>query len=60
MSNQRKSIPGPPLFKIDINAGFHLHVKSFLYRDKASFTHLAKHILVKITVLPILDFLEVM
>ena len=32
---------------------------SFLYRNKASFTHAAKHTLVKLTILPILDFGDV-
>ncbi|CDQ78300.1 unnamed protein product [Oncorhynchus mykiss] len=31
----------------------------FLFRNKASFTHVAKHILVKLTILPILDFCDV-
>uniref|UniRef100_A0A8C7L5R6 Reverse transcriptase domain-containing protein n=1 Tax=Oncorhynchus kisutch TaxID=8019 RepID=A0A8C7L5R6_ONCKI len=31
----------------------------FLYRNKASFTHAAKHTLVKLTILPILDFGDV-
>jgi hypothetical protein len=31
----------------------------FLFRNKASFTHLAKHNLVKLTILPILDFGDV-
>ena len=32
---------------------------SFLFRNKASFTHAAKHTLVKLTILPILDFGDV-
>ena len=32
---------------------------SFLYRNKTSFTHAAKHTLVKLTILPILDFGDV-
>jgi hypothetical protein len=32
---------------------------SFLYHNKASFTHAAKHTLVKPTILPILDFVDV-
>ena len=31
----------------------------FLFRNKASFTHAAKHNLVKLTILPILDFGDV-
>ena len=31
----------------------------FLFRDKESFTHAAKHTLVKLTILPILDFGDV-
>ena len=31
----------------------------FLYCNKASFTHAAKHTLVKLTILPILDFVDV-
>ena len=31
----------------------------FLFRNKASFTHAAKHTLVKLTILPILDFGDV-
>jgi hypothetical protein len=32
----------------------------FLFRNKASFTHAAKHTLIKLTILPILDFSDVM
>ena len=31
----------------------------FLFRNKESFTHAAKHTLVKLTILPILDFGDV-
>jgi hypothetical protein len=39
----------------------HLHSISIqnLFRNKASFTHAAKHTLVKLTILPILDFCDV-
>ncbi|CDQ76585.1 unnamed protein product [Oncorhynchus mykiss] len=53
----------------DWKLSFQTHIKhlqskiisriGFLYRNKASFTHAAKHILVKLTVLPILDFGDV-
>ena len=40
----------------------HLQIKSrigFLFRNKASFTHVAKDTIVKLTILPILDFCDV-
>ncbi|CDQ99404.1 unnamed protein product [Oncorhynchus mykiss] len=54
---------------LDCKLSFQTHIKhlqskiksriGFLYRNKASFTHAAKHILVKLTILPILDFGDV-
>ena len=54
---------------LDCKLSFRAHIKhlqskmkyriSFLYRNKASFTHAAKHPLVKLTILPILDFGDV-
>ena len=51
---------------LDWKLSFQTHIKHlqskiksricFLYRNKASFTHAAKHALVKLTILPILDF----
>ena len=51
---------------LDCKLSFQTHIKhlqskitsriSFLFRKKASFTHAAKHTLVKLTILPILDF----
>jgi hypothetical protein len=51
---------------LDCKLSFQTHIKhlqskitsriSFLFRNKASFTHAAKHTLVKLTILPILDF----
>ncbi|CDQ97695.1 unnamed protein product [Oncorhynchus mykiss] len=51
---------------LDYKLSFQTHIKhlqsniksriNFLFRNKASFTHAAKHTLVKLTVLPILDF----
>ena len=51
---------------LDCKLSFQTHIKhlqskiksriGFLYRNKASFTHAAKHTLVKLTILPILDF----
>ena len=49
----------------DCKLSFQTHIKhlqskvtfriSFLFRNKASFTHSAKHTLIKLTILPILD-----
>ena len=54
---------------LDCKLSFQTHIKhlqsktksriSFLFRNKASFTHAAKHTLVKLTILPILDFGDV-
>uniref|UniRef100_A0A673ZBM9 Reverse transcriptase domain-containing protein n=1 Tax=Salmo trutta TaxID=8032 RepID=A0A673ZBM9_SALTR len=54
---------------LDCTLSFQTHIKrlqskmksriGFLYRNKASFTHAAKHTLVKLTILPILDFGDV-
>ena len=54
---------------LDCKLSFQTHIKhlqskiksgfGFLYRNKASFTHAAKHTLVKLTILPILDFGDV-
>ena len=54
---------------LDCNISFQTHIKHlqskmksricFLIRNKASFTHAAKHTLVKLTILPILDFSDV-
>uniref|UniRef100_A0A8K9UWH0 Reverse transcriptase domain-containing protein n=1 Tax=Oncorhynchus mykiss TaxID=8022 RepID=A0A8K9UWH0_ONCMY len=54
---------------LDCNLSFQTHIKhlqskvksriGFLFRNKASFTHAAKHTLVKLTILPILDFGDV-
>uniref|UniRef100_A0A4W5JED3 Reverse transcriptase domain-containing protein n=1 Tax=Hucho hucho TaxID=62062 RepID=A0A4W5JED3_9TELE len=54
---------------LDCKLSFQTHIKhlqskitsriGFLYRNKASFTHAAKHTLVKLTILPILDFSDV-
>jgi hypothetical protein len=51
---------------LDCKLSFQTHIKhlqskmnsriGFLFRNKASFTHGAKHTLVKLTILPILDF----
>jgi hypothetical protein len=51
---------------LDCKLSFQTHIKhlqskmksriGFLFCNKASFTHAAKHILVKLTILPILDF----
>ena len=51
---------------LDCKLSFQTHMKhlqskiksriSFLFHNKASFTHVAKHTLVKLTLLPILDF----
>ena len=51
---------------LDCKLSFQTHIKhlqykikcriGFLFRNKASFTHAAKHTLVKLTILPILDF----
>ena len=51
---------------LDWKLSFQTHIKhrqskiksriDFLYRNKASFTHAAKHTVVKLTILPILDF----
>ena len=51
---------------LDFKLSFQTHIKhiqskitsriSFLFRNKTSFTHAAKHTLVKLTMLPILDF----
>ena len=54
---------------LDCKLSFQTHIKhlqskikfriGFLYRNKASFTHAAKHTLVKLTILPIFDFGDV-
>uniref|UniRef100_A0A8C7DA57 Reverse transcriptase domain-containing protein n=1 Tax=Oncorhynchus kisutch TaxID=8019 RepID=A0A8C7DA57_ONCKI len=54
---------------LDSKLSFQTHIKhlqskvksriGFLFRNKASFTHAAKHTLVKLTILPILDFGDV-
>ena len=54
---------------LDCKLYFQTHIKhlqskiksriGFRYRNKASFTHAAKHTLVKLTILPILDFGDV-
>ena len=54
---------------LDCKLSFQTHIKNlqskvksridFLFRNKASFTHAAKHTLVKLTILPILDFRDV-
>ncbi|CDQ99649.1 unnamed protein product [Oncorhynchus mykiss] len=54
---------------LDCKLSFQTHIKhlqskiksriGFLYRNKASFTHASKHTLVKLTILPILDFGDV-
>ncbi|CDQ63333.1 unnamed protein product [Oncorhynchus mykiss] len=54
---------------LDCKLSFQTHIKhlqskvksriDFLFRNKASFTHAAKHTLVKLTILPILDFGDV-
>ena len=54
---------------LDCKLSFQTHIKhleskiksgiGFLYRNKASFTHAAKHTLVKLTILPVLDFGDV-
>ena len=54
---------------LDCKLSFQTHIKhlqskiesriGFLFRNKASFTHPAKHTLVKLTILPILDFGDV-
>ncbi|CDQ80962.1 unnamed protein product [Oncorhynchus mykiss] len=54
---------------LDCKLSFQSHIKhlqskiksriGFLFRNKASFTHAAKHTLVKLTILPILDFGDV-
>ena len=51
---------------LDSSLSFNAHINkpqtkikarlAFLFRNKASFTHAAKHTLVKMTVLPILDY----
>ena len=51
---------------LDCQLSFQTHIKhlqskmksriGFLFRNKASFTHAAKHTLVKLTILPMLDF----
>ena len=51
---------------LDCKLSFQTHIKhlqskiksriGFLFRNKSSFTHAAKHTLVKLTILPILDF----
>uniref|UniRef100_A0A8K9XH44 Reverse transcriptase domain-containing protein n=1 Tax=Oncorhynchus mykiss TaxID=8022 RepID=A0A8K9XH44_ONCMY len=55
---------------LDCKLSFQTHIKhlqskvksriGFLFRNKASFTHAAKHTLVKLTFLPILDFGDVL
>ena len=57
------------LINEDCKLSFQTHIKhlqskiksriGFLFRNKASFTHAAKHTLVKLTILPILDFGDV-
>ena len=54
---------------LDCKLSFQTHIKhlqskitsriGFLYRNKAPFTHAAKHTLIKLTILPILDFGDV-
>ena len=54
---------------LDCKLSFQTHIKhlqskvkstiGFLFRNKASFTHAAKHTLVKLTILPNLDFSDV-
>ena len=54
---------------LDCKLSFQTHIKhlqskikyriSFLFRNKASFTHAAKHTLVTLTILPLLDFSDV-
>ena len=54
---------------LDCKLSFQTHIKhlqskiksriGFLFHTKASFTHAAKHTLVKLTILPILDFGDV-
>ena len=54
---------------LDCKLSFQTHIKhlqskiksrtGFLYCNKASFTHTAKHTLIKLTILPILDFRDV-
>ena len=54
---------------LDCKLSFQTHIKhlqykiksriGFLYRNKACFTHAVKHTLVKLTILPILDFGDV-
>ena len=54
---------------LDCKLSFQTHIKhlqskitsriGFLFHNKASFTHTAKHTLVKLTILPILDFGDV-
>jgi hypothetical protein len=54
---------------LECKLSFQTHIKhlqskfksriGFLFRNKASFTHAAKHTLVKLTILPILDFGDV-
>ena len=54
---------------LDCNRSFQTHIKhlqsevksifGFLFRNKASFTHTAKHTLVKLTIVPILYFGDV-
>ena len=54
---------------LDCKFSFQTHIKhlqskiksriGFLFRNKASFTHATKHTLVKLTILPILDFDDV-
>ena len=54
---------------LDCKLSFQTHIKHlqskitsrlvFLFRNKASFTHAAKHTLVKLSILPILDFGDV-
>ena len=54
---------------LDCKLSFQTHIKhlqskiksriDFLFHNKASFTHAAKHTLVKLTILPILDFGDV-
>ena len=54
---------------LDCKLSFQTHIKHlqskiktrivFLFRNKASFPHAAKHTLVKLTILPILDFGDV-
>jgi hypothetical protein len=51
---------------LDFKLSFQIHIKhlqtkiksgiGFLFRNKSSFTHAAKHTLVKLAILPILDF----